>query len=89
MKSKTKNNVSNNSDLLSQSELKSLIQDMREAEIKMGEMIRSHPNFQKIKSLISEMWKYPPDSPEIKEISRKIVELQKAEYPNLSDNPTK
>lgn len=79
MKNKTKNNTSNNSDFLSQSELESLIRDMREAEIKMGEMIRNHPNFSKIKELLIEIQNYPKDSIKRLEINKEIFRLQKEE----------
>jgi len=43
-----KQNISSNSDFLTQSEIDSLVQDMREAEIGISEMILKDPNHPKI-----------------------------------------
>jgi hypothetical protein len=74
--------ISTNSELLTQSEIDSLVQDMREAEIGMIEIIRSNPHYLKIKELIIEAQKYPQGSMKWQEICKEINKLQKPQSPN-------
>lgn len=84
-----KQNISSNSDFLSQSEIDSLIQDMKEAEILISEMIRNDPNYPKIISLMQTLHKYPKGSIKSTEILREVQILQKNMFRNPSENPTK
>ena len=85
MKSQThKKNTNKDSDFLSQSEIDLLVQDMREAEIKICEMIRNDPNHPKIMKLMQILYNYPKGSLKRKEILKEVQRLQKMMFRNPS-----
>jgi len=80
-----KPNTSTNSNLLTESEINSLIQDIEDSGILMEKIERSNTNHQKILELVRQMMEAPRGSIKKAELSREIKQLQKAGYLNLSE----